>query len=141
MLKTTVATAEPAFNGYAVLPRLIGWEDLRRSLSRSPLDGEPDLGRFLATPLGARYARSLTRAKIRPAGLSVLLSLESWPEPRLRIDLRFSDLHGAAWSDRWELDVDALGVVTGARSESRIGDWAFSARDFSRFLGVLLSGL
>ena len=139
MLKTLEYTVSPAFNGTATLPRIHRWEELRRSLSRSPLESEPDLGRLLASPLGARYRRSL--GAFRPVSAEAVLSMEPCPEPRLRVDLRFRDAEGAEAADRWQLEVDANGMVVDLRSDSRIGDWAFSAPGFSRFLDALLAGI
>ena len=138
MLKTLTLQVGHAFNGEAVLPRVFGWDELRRSLAVSPLEIEPDLGRLLRTPLGARYGRSLSSAGLVPAAAAATLSMGHGAEPMLVLELRFESALGRTARDRWELEVDGNGVVTGLRSESHVGDWAFSADGFSQFLGEIL---
>ncbi len=133
MLKTLVHRVSPAFNGSETLPRIYDWDELRRSLAYAPLNSEPEPARLSSTPLGARYARMLGRV---PRRVDVTLSMETGPEPKVLVELRLD-----ACRDRWELEVDGNGLVTGMRSDLHVGDWAFSARGASQFLEEILGGL
>ena len=127
----------PAFDGTMTLPRVGEWAALRERLLSQAQERDIAAPGFYQLALGRRYAAQMTALGLEPLGVSV--RIEASAEGFLATLLLRS--RNRAIEDRWEVEVDANGILREMRSEHRTADGAYNVEEFSRFFDALLLGI
>ena len=126
----------PAFDGTATLPRIRDWARAQTRLRERPalVELEPD---FFRTALGGRYVRQLAALGLSPERASARLEAsDAGFTAVLRLQTGERVLE-----DRWDVEVDANGVVRDGASDHQTAYWRFDSGAMSSFFDGLLAGL
>jgi hypothetical protein len=127
----------PAFDGTLTLPRISDWAGLRERLLSQAQERDLDAGAFYQLAMGRRYAVQLSALALEPLGVAV--RVEASAAGFIATLLLRS--RSRAIEDRWEVEVDANGLLRDMRSEHRTAEGAYNADDFSRFFDLIIKTL
>jgi hypothetical protein len=126
----------PAYDGVSTLPRVLNWAGVRSRLSERPASVELSPA-FYELKLGQSYARQLAALGMQPQHASAKIAAS---EEGFSATLSFRS-EDRVVEDRWDVAVDANGVIRDCRSDSHAELWHFEAAGFSRFFEALLAAL
>jgi hypothetical protein len=137
VLSTPFAAVVPAFDGLCTLPRMADWQAFRARLYREAREVELPASVLMETGLGQAFLRQAEALGVSPKTLT--LRAEARHEGlTLELSLRGAE---RIVEDRWELEIDELGLIREMRSEYRTGEGRYEAGDYSRFFNRILTAV